>query len=516
MPSHGAQGVEAVAVQATDVLGGISAAVGDHEQAGGQRQLLVQELELFEDGASAVTLSVQAVTEDGQTALAIDHGGEADLDHEFLAGIAVADMGGGPSPASAWAEASARRSSECVELSYKKCAVNSYCLLMLAPGQARKAGKRSSQGSSRCDSVTTAFPEPSHGEFAMLLRATAFVLGVLVVLGVRTAGLAADSDADIIKELQSAGLKADKGFVQGIMVTVLDDHLTDDGRIKPEILKILKRAKHIEKLSFGATKNSVIAEKSRISDKGLADLKDLGECRAISLRAAGEIKDDGWKSLASLKSLRIMDLTNTAITDAGLAAFKDLQTLEELVLNTCKNLRGDGFANLKSLPKLEKLYLLEVKVEDSGLEQISGIASLESLYLGDSWLAFKPTSIDYPLTDKGVAYLKNLKNLEFLTFRACAKVSDAGVTAALKNKPKLHTLNIGYCPKITDAAMAEIKNLEKLSTLWVDYTAVTDKGLAELHGLKRLSSLAIEKSKVTNEGIAALKKALPKISVDKP
>src|SRR6516165_10021760 len=57
--------------------------------------MLLQELEFFEDGASAVALSVQALTEDGQTALAIDHGGEADLNHELLAGIAVADMGGG-------------------------------------------------------------------------------------------------------------------------------------------------------------------------------------------------------------------------------------------------------------------------------------------------------------------------------------------------------------------------------------------------------------------------------------
>src|SRR5215471_10835222 len=87
MPSHGAQGIEAVAVQAMDVIGGIGAAVGDHEQAGGQRQVLLQELELFEDGASAVAVSIQALTEDGQTALAIDHGGEADLNHEFLAGV---------------------------------------------------------------------------------------------------------------------------------------------------------------------------------------------------------------------------------------------------------------------------------------------------------------------------------------------------------------------------------------------------------------------------------------------
>src|SRR5262245_16575328 len=95
VPSHGAQGVEAVAVQAADMVGGIGAAVGDHEQAGGQRQVLVQELELFEDGASAVAVSVQALAENGQTALAVDHGGEADLNHELLAGIAVADVSGG-------------------------------------------------------------------------------------------------------------------------------------------------------------------------------------------------------------------------------------------------------------------------------------------------------------------------------------------------------------------------------------------------------------------------------------
>jgi hypothetical protein len=69
MPSHGVQGVQVVAVQATDVVGGIDDAIGDHEQAGRQRHVLLQELELFEDGASAVALSVQALAEDGQTPL---------------------------------------------------------------------------------------------------------------------------------------------------------------------------------------------------------------------------------------------------------------------------------------------------------------------------------------------------------------------------------------------------------------------------------------------------------------
>jgi hypothetical protein len=57
--------------------------------------VLFQELELFGDGAAAVPLSVQALAEDGEAALTIDNGREADLNHEGLADIAVADVGGG-------------------------------------------------------------------------------------------------------------------------------------------------------------------------------------------------------------------------------------------------------------------------------------------------------------------------------------------------------------------------------------------------------------------------------------
>ena len=77
------------------MLGGVGAAVGDHQKAGGQRHVLLQELELFGDGASAVALPVQALTEDGQAALAIDQGGEADLNHKFLGDIAVTNVSGG-------------------------------------------------------------------------------------------------------------------------------------------------------------------------------------------------------------------------------------------------------------------------------------------------------------------------------------------------------------------------------------------------------------------------------------
>jgi hypothetical protein len=78
----------------TDVGGGTGAAVGAHDQVGGQRRVRFQELKLFDDGASAIASSVQALTELGQTAPSIDYGGKTDLNHKILADIDMADVCG--------------------------------------------------------------------------------------------------------------------------------------------------------------------------------------------------------------------------------------------------------------------------------------------------------------------------------------------------------------------------------------------------------------------------------------
>ena len=75
----------------TEVGGGTAAAVGAHDQAGGQRRVRFQEFKLFDDGPSAIASSVQALTELGQTVPAIDYGGKTDLNHKVLADMDMAD-----------------------------------------------------------------------------------------------------------------------------------------------------------------------------------------------------------------------------------------------------------------------------------------------------------------------------------------------------------------------------------------------------------------------------------------
>ena len=81
------------ALYALDLLGAEEVIAFERElSANAELQTLVRELR---DAGAAVALSVQALTEDGQAAQTIDHGGEADLNHQFLGDIAVTDVGGG-------------------------------------------------------------------------------------------------------------------------------------------------------------------------------------------------------------------------------------------------------------------------------------------------------------------------------------------------------------------------------------------------------------------------------------
>jgi len=62
-----------------------------------------------------------------------------------------------------------------------------------------------------------------------------------------------------------------------------------------------------------------------------------------------------------------------------------------------------------------------------------------------------------------------------------------------------------YGTLVPDAALAHLKDLKSLQSLYLDGTAVTDTGLAHLKDLKSLQSLYLRDTKVTDTGLAHLK-----------
>jgi len=67
---------------------------------------------------------------------------------------------------------------------------------------------------------------------------------------------------------------------------------------------------------------------------------------------------------------------------------------------------------------------------------------------------------------------------------------------------------------ISDSGLEYLKDLKNLKDLQLRLTSVSDVGLQHLHGLKKLEDLDLQQTKVTPQGIADLQKALPNCKIE--
>jgi serine/threonine protein kinase len=118
------------------------------------------------------------------------------------------------------------------------------------------------------------------------------------------------------------------------------------------------------------------------------------------------------------------------------------------------------------------------------------------------------TSIElesFPLTDKGLDNLKDLKNLDLLDIHG-TKARDLRFLSNLK---KLRFLFV-YHLKLSPEAYEHIGRLTNLYELNLGFTPITDNDLPKLYNLHGLRLLGLEKCEnLTNLGIDKLRNALP-------
>lgn len=72
-----------------------------------------------------------------------------------------------------------------------------------------------------------------------------------------------------------------------------------------------------------------------------------------------------------------------------------------------------------------------------------------------------------------------------------------------------------YETNVTDAGLAHLKDVNNLGHINLSQTGITDAGLVHLTGMTKLHFLILNDTKVSDEGIARLKKALPRLEVEK-
>ena len=183
-------------------------------------------------------------------------------------------------------------------------------------------------------------------------------------------------------------------------------------------------------------------DNDQITDAALDHVGQFPRLELLLLKQS-QASDPGLEKVSKVTSLKRIYMWNaTDVTDAGIAHLASLQNLEYLHCSE-SGITDAAFETFVQLPRLAGLSLQNNSFTDKALEHAGEMIQLQQLTMGLGNLQ---------VTDKGVAYLTNLQQLERLGIQ--------------------HS-------QITDVGLGYLKVLLKLKTLWISGANVTEAGLLD-------------------------------------
>ena len=190
-------------------------------------------------------------------------------------------------------------------------------------------------------------------------------------------------------------------------------------------------------------------------------------------------------------------------SDADLDLFCELTNLENLDISDPDERilsRLGRFKKLRFLmpgvrPHFMGTYFWKNPITDRGLAYLANLTQLEALELDEG-----------QFTDCGLVGLRNLTSLESLRIMS-RHVTDAGLKN-LAGMRGLRQLSLSFSP-ITDAGLLPLAGFKHLQRLDLSGTSISDEGLPLLVGFSNLKDLQLRATGVTDAGVAALKKSHP-------
>jgi len=258
-------------------------------------------------------------------------------------------------------------------------------------------------------------------------------------------------------------------------------------------------AKHVGLFLLASTLMAAQSPDAWISAAGGTVVRDHGQIVAVNLHA-GWVTDSDLGELAKLPGLTKLDLSETRITDRGLLDLKAAANLTEINLYYAELISDQGIAVVKSLPHLKRLNLRGTKITDSTLQLLNHLASLESLDIGFA-----------QVTDSGIAQpaMPKLKELSI----GGNKLTDAGLQA-LRQMPALTSLDLSGAQRtdsglwsisLTESGLDAISTLKDLRHLRLNGEAISARGLEKLQSLSRLERLDLQScTRVTDDALPIL------------
>lgn len=240
---------------------------------------------------------------------------------------------------------------------------------------------------------------------------------------------------------------------------------------------------------------------------GTATRDSAGRIVAVNLHASW-VTDSDIAELAKLPALTKLDLSETRITDRGLLDLKTASNLTDLNLYYAELVSDQGIAVVKSLPHLKRLNLRGTKITDSTLQLLNHLTALESLDIGYA-----------QVTDSGIAQLAfpDLKDLSI----GGDKLTDAGLQA-VRQLPALTRLDLSgaqrtdsglWSVSLTESGLDAIATLKDLRFLRLNGEAISARGLEKLKGLSKLERLDLQSCPRVNDDALPLLESFPALRI---
>ena len=158
----------------------------------------------------------------------------------------------------------------------------------------------------------------------------------------------------------------------------------------------------------------------------------------------------------------------------------------------------DWMKQVRAFKNLRNLVLDNAAISDKGLAELKGLTNLQSLYLN------RATKI----TNAALKEIKQFKNLQDLNLGFTGYQPDTAGNAGTLHKPwfgRADPSKLG----VTDAGMKELKEFKTLQTLNLAYTKVTAAGLRDLKELRNLRTVELFVTQIKPAELKELQKAMP-------
>ena len=252
----------------------------------------------------------------------------------------------------------------------------------------------------------------------------------------------------------------------------------------------------------------------QMTDSALARVARLGAVTRLDLDGSQRLSDDGLQHLAAMPQLEELDLSgwHSRITDRGLAVLRDLPALRRLTMCWPQRISDAGLSGLAACDRIESVNLLGTPTGDGAIAALGGKDALRQLKTGrgvtdaglpslhripafKSWLGEVSTySLMSP--DAGPTHLLVDGSFSDRGFRALAGLDGLfGVSL------------FWHATSVTPAALAALADLPNLGFLGCEGQLCDDEAMRHIGALPRLRMLMAQGTVASDEGFAALSRS---------